>query len=101
MLFLLFLGLMVVVGLIVIPLLLVGLVLKLVIGIALLPLRLAGFAIRVVLGLAAGVVALLVAILLAGGLLLIPLLPVIALVACFWMVFRLTRRGPATHLATD
>ncbi len=82
--------------LLVVPLLLVGLVLRLAIGVVLLPLRIAGFALRLTLGLVLG----LVALVLAGSMLLIPLLPVIALVGAIGLLFRLTRRHPAAPLAT-
>jgi hypothetical protein len=81
--------------LIVVPLLLVGLVLKLLIGLVLIPFRIAGFAIRLTLGLVVG----LVGIVLAGAMLLIPLLPIAALVFAIWLVLRLTRRQPAARLA--
>ena len=93
---LLLLGL-VVGGLIVLPLLLVALALRLAIGLALLPFRIAGLAIRLALGLVVG----LVGLILAGAVLLIPLLPIIALVFGIWMIVRLGRRHPATGLATD
>ena len=83
--------------LIVVPLLLVGLALRLVIGLALLPFRIAGFAIRLVVGIVVGIVGLI----LAGAVLLIPLLPIIALVGAIWLIFRLSRRHPAAGLATE
>jgi hypothetical protein len=82
---------------IVVPLLLVGLVLRLAFGLALLPFRLAGLAVRLVVGLFLG----LVGLILAGAVILIPLLPVIALVFGVWLIVRLSRRHPATGLATD
>jgi len=85
--------------LIVVPLLLVGLALRLAIGLVLIPFQLAGFAIRLVVGLAAGLVVGLVGLILAGILLLIPLLPVLAVVAGIWLIVRLSRRQPATRLA--
>ena len=93
---LLLLGL-VVGSLIVLPLLLVGLALRLAIGVALLPLRIAGLAIRLALGFVVG----LVGLILAGTVLLIPLLPIVALVLGIWLIFRLSKRHPATGLATD
>jgi len=83
--------------LIVVPLLLVGLVLRLAIGLALIPFRIAGFAIRLMLGLVVG----LVGLILAGAVLLIPLLPIIALVGGIWLIFRLGRRHPAAGLAIE
>jgi hypothetical protein len=83
-------------SLILIPLLLVGLVLRIVVGVALLPFRLAGFAIRLSLGLVFG----LIALILAGTVLLIPLLPVIAVVFLVWLIFRPSRRQPAAGLIT-
>jgi len=79
--------------LIVVPLLLVGLALRLAIAVVLLPFRIAGLAA----GLAVGFVGLLF----AGAILLIPLLPVIALVGGIWLMVRLARRQPAAQLATD
>ena len=96
MLFLLILGLLV--GfLIVVPLLILGLVLRLVIGLVLLPFQLAGFAIRLALGLVFG----LVGLVLAGAVLLIPLLPVVALIGAIWLLVRLTRRHPQAPLAAN
>ena len=83
--------------LIVLPLLLIGLVLRLAIGLALLPFRIAGFAIRLVVGLVVG----LIGLILAGAVLLIPLLPILALVFGIWLIIRLTRRHPAAGLVTD
>jgi hypothetical protein len=83
--------------LIVLPLLLIGLALRLAIGLALLPFRIAGFAIRLVVGLVVG----LLGLILAGAVLLIPLLPILALVFGIWLIVRLTRRHPAAGLATD
>ena len=83
--------------LVVVPLLLVGLAVRLVIGLALLPFRIAGLAIRLTLGLVVG----LVGLILAGAMLLIPLLPIIALVGGIWLIFRLSRRHPAAGLATE
>jgi hypothetical protein len=82
---------------IVVPFLLAGLVLKLVIGLALIPFRLAGFAIRLTVGLVIG----LVGLILAGALLLIPLLPIVALVGVIWLLFRLSRRHPTAGLVTE
>jgi len=96
MLFLVFLGLLV--GcLIVVPLLLVGLVLRLVIGLVLLPFLIAGFAIRLTFGLVAG----LVGLILGGAVLLIPLLPIIALVGGIWLIFRLSRRPAPVRLVSN
>jgi hypothetical protein len=86
--------------LLVIPLLLIGLALKLVIGLVLLPFRLAGFAIRVAFGLVFGLIFGLVGLIFAGAVLLIPLLPIIALVAGIWLIVRMTRRRPAAPLVT-
>ena len=83
--------------LIVVPLLLLGLALRLAIALALLPFRIAGLAIRLTLGLVVG----LVGLILAGTVLLIPLLPVIALGCAIWLIFRLSRRQPAAGLATE
>jgi hypothetical protein len=83
--------------LIVVPLLLLGLALRLALGLALLPFRIAGLAIRLAVGLVVG----LVGLVLAGAVLLIPLLPVIALVGGIWLIVRLSRRHPAARLATD
>jgi hypothetical protein len=80
---------------IIVPLLLLGLVLRLVIGLVLLPFQIAGFAIRLTFGLVAAVVALIV----AGAVLLIPLLPILALVGGLWLIFRLSRRHPPARLA--
>ena len=76
--------------LIVVPLLILGLVLRLAIGLVLLPLKLAGFAIRLTLGVVIGLVGLIV----AGAVLLIPLLPILAVVGGIWLIFRLSRRHP-------
>jgi hypothetical protein len=83
--------------LIVVPLLLVGLILRLVVGLVLIPLKIAGFAVRLSLGLAAG----LVGLILAGTVLLIPLLPVLLLAFFVWMIVRLVRRHPGARLAAD
>jgi hypothetical protein len=83
--------------LILVPLLIVGFVLRLLIGLILLPFQIAGFAIRIGIGLAAG----LVGLILAGAVLLIPLLPIVLLVGGIWLIFRLSRRHPVAHLATD
>lgn len=81
--------------LIVVPLLLLGFLLRLAIGLAFLPFRIAGLAIRLVFGLVVGIVGLI----LAGTLLLIPLLPVVAVVAGIWLIVRLSRPHPAARLA--
>ena len=81
--------------LIVVPLLLLGLLLRLAIGVAFLPFRIAGLAIRLAFGLVVGIVGLI----LAGTLLLIPLLPVVAVVAGIWLIVRLSRPHPAARLA--
>jgi len=83
--------------LIVLPLLILGLLIRVAVGVALIPLRLVGFAIRLSLGLAFG----LVALVLAGTLLLLPLLPFVALAFFVWMIVRMTRRHPAAGLAAD
>lgn len=80
--------------LIVVPVLLVGLVLRLILGLVLLPFQIAGFAIRLTLGLIAG----LVGLILAGAVLLIPLLTILALIGGVWLVFRLTRRQQPARL---
>ncbi len=80
--------------LILIPLLILGFVLKLLIALVLLPFQLAGFAIRLGLGLAVG----LVGLILAGAVLLIPLLPIVFLVGGIWLLVRLIRRQPAPRL---
>ena len=81
--------------LILLPLFLVGILLRLLIGLVLLPLQLAGFAIRLGLGLAVG----LIGLILAGAVLLIPLLPIVFLVGGIWLIVRLSRRHPAAGLA--
>lgn len=83
--------------LIVVPLLILGLVLRLVIGLLLLPFQIAGLAIRLTLGL----VFALVGVILAGAVLLIPLLPIIALVGGIWLIFRLSRRHRPAHLLSN
>ena len=83
--------------LIVIPLMLVGLVLRLILGLVLLPFQIAGFAIRLTLGL----IAALVGLLLVGAVLLIPLLPIIALIGGIWLIFRLSRRHQPARLASN
>lgn len=77
--------------------LLLGLLIRLAVGVALIPLKIAGFAVRLTLGLTLG----LIALILAGVVLLIPLLPFLALAFVIWMIVRLTRRHPATRLAAD
>jgi hypothetical protein len=84
-------------GLIVVPLLLVGLALRLAFGLLFLPFRLAGLAIRLTLGLVFGIVGLI----LAGAVLLIPLLPVVAVVLGVWLIVRWSRRQPSARLAID
>jgi hypothetical protein len=81
--------------LIVLPLLLVGFLVRVLVGLALIPLKLVGFALRLSLGLAFG----LVALVLAGTLLLLPLLPFVALAFVVWMIIRLMRRQPAARLS--
>ena len=83
--------------LIVSPLLLVGLVLRLVLGLVLLPFQIAGFAIRLTFGL----VAALVGLVLAGAVLLIPLLPIIALIGGIWLIVRLSRRHQPARLVSN
>ena len=83
--------------LIVVPLMLIGLALRLAIGVALIPLRVAGFAVKLVLALTLGLAALIV----VGTLVLIPLLPFVLLALAGWLTFRMLRRQPAAHLATD
>ena len=83
--------------LIVVPLLLLGLVLRLVIGLVLLPFQIAGFAIRLTIGLVAGLVGLLV----AGAVLLIPLVPIVALVGGIWLIFKLSRGHQTARLASS
>jgi len=84
-------------SLIVVPLLILGLVLRLVVGLVLLPFQIAGFAIRLTLGFVLG----LVGLILAGAVLLIPLLPVLALLGGIWLIFRLSRRHPQVPLAIN
>jgi hypothetical protein len=81
--------------LIIVPLILVALLLKLAIGLVLLPFRLAGLVLRLAAFLVAGVVGLV----LAGTILLIPLLPIVALAGAIWLMFRLTRARPVSHPA--
>lgn len=81
--------------LILVPLLILGFVLRLFVGLLLIPFQLAGFAIRLGLGLAVG----LVGLILAGAVLLIPLLPIVFLVGGIWLIVRLSRRHPAAGLA--
>ena len=83
--------------LIALPLLLVALLIRVAVGVALIPLRIVGFAVRLSLGLVFG----LVALLLAGTVLLLPLLPFVALAFVAWMIVRLMRRHPAAQLAAD
>ena len=83
--------------LIVVPLLLLGLVLRLVIGLVLLPFQIAGLAIRLTLGF----VVALIGLILAGAVLLIPLLPIIALVGGIWLIFRLSRRQAPARLVNN
>ena len=83
-------------GLILIPLLIVGLLIKLVFGLVLLPLRLAGLAIRLGLALGFGLVGLILA---ATAVLLIPLLPIIFLVGAIWLILNLGRRLGAARVA--
>jgi hypothetical protein len=82
---------------ILVPLLLLGLVLRLVIGLVLLPFQIAGFAIRLTLGL----VAALFALFMAGTVLLIPLLPIIALIGGIWLIYRLSRRNTPARLVNS
>ncbi len=82
--------------LIVVPLILVGLVLRVVIGLALLPFKIAGLAIRLTAGLVIG----LIGLILAGAMLLIPLLPIVAVICGIWLIVRLSRRQPAARLAS-
>ena len=83
--------------LIVVPLILVALLLKLVIGLLLLPFRIAGLALRLAAFLVVGVSGLV----LAGTILLIPLLPIVALVGAIWLMLRIFRGRPAARLVTD
>jgi len=83
--------------LILVPLLLVALALKLAISLVLIPFRIAGFAIKLALGMTLG----LLGLVLAGAVLLIPLLPIVALVFGVWLILRLSKRPPATSLATE
>ena len=85
--------------LIVVTLMLVGLALRVVIGLALLPFKIAGLAIRLAVGLGIG----LIGLILASAMLLIPLLPIVALVGGIWLILRLSRRpvaAPASRLAS-
>ncbi len=83
--------------LILVPLLFVALALKLAIALVLIPFRIAGFAIKLALGLSLGLAALVI----AGTVLLIPLLPIIALGVGIWAVLRLSKRQRAATLATE
>ena len=83
--------------LLVIPLLILGFLLRLLIGLILLPLKIAGFAIRLGVGLALGLLALIA----AGAVLLIPLLPIVFLIGGVWLIFRLSRRQPAARWVAD
>lgn len=83
--------------LVALPLLLLGLLIRLAVGVALIPLKILGFAVRLSLGLALG----LVALVLAGAVLLLPLLPFLLLGFVVWMIVRLVRRRPAARLVTD
>ena len=80
--------------LIVLPLVILALLIRLAIGVALIPLKILGFAVRLSLGLVLG----LVALILAGAVLLLPLLPFLLLAFVVWMVVRLVRRHPASSL---
>lgn len=84
-------------SLIVVPLLLLGLALRLAFGLALLPFRIAGLAVRLAVGLVVG----LVGLILAGAVLLIPLLPIVVVICGIWLIFRLSRRHPEAGLATE
>ena len=78
--------------LVLVPLLLVGLALRLMFAVVLLPFRLAGLALRLAIVLAMG----LLALLMAGSLLLVPLLPIAALIGAIWLLARLVRGRPTT-----
>lgn len=80
--------------LILVPLLILSFVLRLLVGLVLIPFQLVGFAIRLGLGLAVG----LVGLILAGTVLLIPLLPIVVLAVGIWLIIRLSRRQPASSL---
>jgi hypothetical protein len=82
--------------LIVVPLMLIGLALRVAIGLALLPFKIAGLAIRLTVGLVIG----LFGLILAGAMLLIPLLPIVAVICGIWLIVRLSRRQPAARLPT-
>jgi hypothetical protein len=82
--------------LIVVPLIFVAQVLRLVIGLALLPFRLVGLVLKLAVFSVLGVVGLV----LAGTVLLIPLLPVVALAGAVWLMLRLFRGRPAPGLAS-
>jgi hypothetical protein len=90
------------VGLVLVPILLLGLFLKALLWVVLLPLRamaaLVGVGVGLLGFLAKGVGALLAvglgAVLLVGGLLVLPLLPVLALVFMVWVIVRLFRPHP-------
>jgi len=84
--------------LIVVPLLLVALAIKLAIGLLFLPFRIAGFVFRIASGLVVGIVFGLVGLLVAGVVLLIPLLPIIAVVGGIWLIVRMSRRRQAATL---
>ena len=81
--------------LILVPLMILAFVLRLLVGLVLIPFQLVGFAIRLGLGLAVGLVGLIV----AGTVLLIPLLPIVFLGVGIWLIVRLSRRQPAGSLA--
>ena len=81
--------------LLLIPLLILGFALRLLVGLIVLPFKIAGFAIRLGVGLALGLVAMIV----AGAVLLSPLLPIVFLIGGIWLIVRLTRRQPAARWA--
>jgi hypothetical protein len=95
------------VGLVLVPILLLGLFLKALLWVVLLPFRAVAAVVGIGVGLlgflAKGVGAVLAiglgALLLIGGLLVLPLLPVLALVLMVWVIVRLLRPHPPVRVA--
>jgi hypothetical protein len=79
------------------PLILAAFVIRLALGLAMIPLRLAAFAVRMSLGLALG----LVALILGGTLIVLPLLPFILLAVIVWMIVRFARRSPRAQVLSS
>lgn len=96
-------GLLIVVGLVLtigavvlVPLMLLGLVLKILIQVVVLPFRLLGWLLAGAVGIAAAVGKVVIGLgLLVGGLLFLPLLPILFLVGLAWLFVRLFRPRPA------